>query len=153
MRALTICQPFAWLFTLPATDPRQKRVENRKWATYYRGPVLIHAGKSHEYLATEPSVTECEIEQMPMGAIVARAWLFVCLDKAKIDSGLYDRTRWHWARHHRHTEGPYCHIIGRVETLPKPIFCPGRQSYWVPSMEIVSRVESQIGRQQPPQQT
>lgn len=147
MRAITICQPYAWLFTLPASDPRQKRVENRKWFTYYRGPLLIHAGKSHEYLGSESSVTESEEETMPMGAIVARAWLFECLAKAAIDRGRYDVERWPWIKDHRHTEGPSCHIIGRVETLAEPIFCPGKQGYWMPSVEIMDRVEKQLGPQ------
>lgn len=50
MKALTICQPYAALICLPSTDWRHKRVENRKWFTSYRGPLLIHAGKSRDWL-------------------------------------------------------------------------------------------------------
>lgn len=31
----------------------EKRVENREWPTSYRGPLLIHAGKSREWLDDE----------------------------------------------------------------------------------------------------
>lgn len=40
MKAISILQPWAWLIV-----NGYKPVENRKWATRFRGPVLIHAGK------------------------------------------------------------------------------------------------------------
>ncbi len=39
MKALSVRQPFAWAIVHGGKD-----VENRSWATSYRGPVLIHAG-------------------------------------------------------------------------------------------------------------
>lgn len=39
--ALSIRQPWAWLIVNGLKD-----VENRTWATPYRGPLLIHAGKT-----------------------------------------------------------------------------------------------------------
>lgn len=47
MRALSIRQPWAWLIV-----NGHKPVENRDWATEYRGDLLIHASKSlviHEF--------------------------------------------------------------------------------------------------------
>ncbi len=44
MKALTICQPYAELIMRGV-----KRVENRTWATRYKGALLIHAGKSREW--------------------------------------------------------------------------------------------------------
>lgn len=41
MKALSILQPWAWLIV-----NGYKPVENRTWATKFRGPLLIHAGKS-----------------------------------------------------------------------------------------------------------
>lgn len=38
MRALSIRQPWAW-----AIVQADKRIENRRWATPYRGTILIHA--------------------------------------------------------------------------------------------------------------
>jgi hypothetical protein len=40
MKALSIRQPWAWLIIHGGKD-----VENRTWATSFRGPVLIHASK------------------------------------------------------------------------------------------------------------
>jgi hypothetical protein len=44
-KALTICQPYAELIARG-----EKVIENRTWPTSYRGPLLIHAGKSREWL-------------------------------------------------------------------------------------------------------
>jgi hypothetical protein len=41
MRALSIRQPWAWLIV-----HGHKPVENRDWATDFRGPLLIHASKT-----------------------------------------------------------------------------------------------------------
>lgn len=41
MKALSIRQPFAWLIVNGIKD-----IENRKWRTNYRGPLLIHASKA-----------------------------------------------------------------------------------------------------------
>ena len=42
MKALSILQPWAWLIVTGAKD-----IENRTWRTDFRGPVLIHAGKTY----------------------------------------------------------------------------------------------------------
>lgn len=59
MKAISIRQPWAWLIVRPdITDPALRRlayeqglikdIENRDWLTHYRGPVLVHAGKSKD---------------------------------------------------------------------------------------------------------
>lgn len=45
MKALTICQPYPWLIIHGG-----KTIENRTWPTAYRGPLVIHAGKSRKYI-------------------------------------------------------------------------------------------------------
>lgn len=45
LRALAIKQPWAWLIVNGYKD-----IENRSWATRYRGPLLIHAGQSESDL-------------------------------------------------------------------------------------------------------
>lgn len=57
VKALSILQPWAWLIIRPdITDPaerarayadgRIKDIENRGWATRFRGRILVHAGKT-----------------------------------------------------------------------------------------------------------
>jgi len=48
MKALSICQPWAWLIVQGFKD-----VENRSWKTNYRGTLLIHASKSFDYSALD----------------------------------------------------------------------------------------------------
>lgn len=40
MKAITLTQPWATLVAIGA-----KKIETRSWATHYRGPLAIHAGK------------------------------------------------------------------------------------------------------------
>jgi hypothetical protein len=48
MKALSIKQPWAWLIVNGYKD-----IENRDWATTFRGPVLIHAGKKPDDIALQ----------------------------------------------------------------------------------------------------
>ena len=82
MRALTLHQPWATLIAIGA-----KTVETRSWATDYRGPLAIHAGKSKEWLElchTEPFQTKLLlagigfIGELPLGAIVCTVRLAAC---------------------------------------------------------------------------
>ncbi|HHY88739.1 MAG TPA: ASCH domain-containing protein, partial [Chloroflexi bacterium] len=52
MKALSVRQPWAWLIA-----QGYKTVENRTWATNYRGPLLIHAGK-------KPDLTRSELDEI-----------------------------------------------------------------------------------------
>jgi hypothetical protein len=61
MNALSVCQPFASLII-----SGEKRVENRRWSTSYRGPLLIHAGKSRKWLGGWDG--ERMPDPMPFGA-------------------------------------------------------------------------------------
>jgi hypothetical protein len=101
MRAITLTQPYATLVALGA-----KHIETRSWATSYRGPLAIHAGKGlgpvggidglQELCAQEPFCSVLTIagrqhyarlhslrdmvehEFMPLGAIIAVCELHDC---------------------------------------------------------------------------
>ena len=126
MKAITICQPYAWLISLPTSDPRHKRVENRTWYTAYRGPILIHAGKSRDWLDTWEDITDEERARLVYGAIVAKANLVACLDLPHVQ---YPRPGFAWVRRHQHTEGPWCWILEDIQPMT-PIYCPGHQMLW-----------------------
>lgn len=82
MRTLSIRQPWAWLIVHGHKD-----VENREWATQYRGPLLIHASKT---VAKAEYARQCaEIEHafgiavppladVPLGGIVGAVHLVDC---------------------------------------------------------------------------
>lgn len=127
MKALTISQPHAGLVAW-----RLKWVENRTWATSYRGLLAIHAGKESKYLTSQ------ELKAYDTGAVIATCKLIECvqLDLIRNDSpgeceklkkcGI-DIERF---LAHRYTEGPYCFILRHVLRLEKPVPAVGKQKFW-----------------------
>jgi hypothetical protein len=118
MKALTVCQPHAHLIAI-----REKRVENRTWPTSYRGPLLIHAGKSREWLTGD------DPRGMVFGSVIARATLADCLHINRIRSGQY-RQQWPWLEEHEHTDGPWCWVLEDVRPLDEPVPARGRLGLW-----------------------
>lgn len=84
MRALSVRQPWAWLIVNGHKD-----VENRDWSCGYRGPLLIHAGKTltHKYHREQQQVIADVFgivlpawDQLPRGGIVGVATLVDVVD-------------------------------------------------------------------------
>ena len=126
MKALTICQPYAELIARG-----EKRVENREWPTRYRGPLLIHAGKSRDWLSGE---TDLELanefgRRIEFGAIVAKCMLVDCLHIDSIDQGKYD-AKYPWIKGDTHASGTWCWVLASVERLPEAIPWRGAQGLW-----------------------
>jgi len=69
MKALTLWQPWASLMAYGL-----KRYETRSWTTDYRGPLAIHAAKTHEGLlagvAFEEALFSQGVRVLPFGAVV-----------------------------------------------------------------------------------
>lgn len=88
MKAITIHQPWATLIALG-----EKRFETRSWATKYRGPLAIHAGKhiDREACKRSPIVETLYkhgivlFDDLPTGAIVATCTLSDCLRVEHVD--------------------------------------------------------------------
>lgn len=111
MLCLSVQQPWAW-----AIISGIKQIENRTWTTSYRGPLLIHAGKSR--LRLWPGM-ENEFEGFPgvdrlaFGAIIGRVELIDCVPLSAV------------ARH-RFAEGPYCWLFRDAKAFG-PIPWSGKQ--------------------------
>ena len=84
MKALTIWQPWASLLACGA-----KQYETRSWATKYRGPIAIHAGKKFGEMdfgykdgknTILDALRDCGNTQhpLPLGAVIATAELVNC---------------------------------------------------------------------------
>lgn len=114
MKALTICQPYAELIARG-----DKPIENRTWPTSYRGPLLIHAGKSKAWL--DDPLWLAKFPTMAFGALVARANLVDCVRLERLPAHLRD---------HEHANGPWCWVLADVERLPSPIPMLGAQGLW-----------------------
>lgn len=127
MKAITICQPYAHLICVT----REKRVENRSWPTRYRGPLLIHAGKSRTWLDIEDDEDVdyeygIPLADMAFGAVIGAATLHDCLHIDAIARGEYDE-RLPWLRHHEHAEGPWCWVLSNRVMFPQPVPYKGQQ--------------------------
>lgn len=128
MKALTISQPYAGLIA-----SRAKWVENRTWATAYRGPLAIHAGKGTQYL----SPREIASGTYPTGVVIATARLVACVhlaDARRYGRGLEEMTRAGISAQallgHPYTDGPWCWVLSHIEALPAPVPARGAQGLW-----------------------
>jgi activating signal cointegrator 1 len=134
MKALTIHQPYAsWIID------GAKWVENRTWATGYRGPLAIHAGLSQVELRR----LHCQ-GTYPRGVILGHVQLVACetLERMReLAAGLTLGCRLpceepHVSRsiiellEHNHTWGPVCWILENPVRFAKPIPARGRQGLW-----------------------
>lgn len=142
MKALTICQPYAHLIMLPDDDDRAKRVENRTWSTSFRGQLLIHAGKSRQWLSE--SNYGIQLADMVFGAIVGVCKLSDCVGVSPGPNGSlfhYDdavRRRWPWLHIHRHVEGPFCFVLTECRKFETPIPYRGAQGFFEVPNEVVA---------------
>lgn len=126
MKALTVCQPWAW-----AIVHGPKTVENRSWATNYRGPLLIHAGKSRRFLqagiyeiAAMENV-ELEPSDLPFGAIVGICDLVDCVWISEVYgdwAGPAERLT-----SNQYTTGPFAWVLAARRKFTEPIPWRGAQ--------------------------
>lgn len=83
---ISILQPYAWLIVTGHKD-----IENRGWATSFRGRILIHAGKTYsrkthaEYIADfeddDIGIQLPPFEQMQLGGIVGSVTITDCVQE------------------------------------------------------------------------
>ena len=107
MKALSIRQPWAWLIIHGYKD-----VENRSWSTDYRGPVLVHAGKTldprfdeirEDILAEGGDLPDRR--SIERGGIVGRVKIVDCVDAPRDEEDF-----WFW--------GPYGFVLEDARPLP-----------------------------------
>lgn len=150
MKALTICQPHAYFVV---ADPGElaalesvgqfsetippKRIENRTWTTNYRGELLIHAGKSKEWLRDWKDIA---LPKLTFGALVGVCDLVDCLTW---DDKLPRWAEWHF---HRSLQDNHCFwILGNVRRFVHPIPCQGAQGIWnIDAPQIRSAVREAV---------
>lgn len=137
MKAITIIQPWATLIAIG-----EKRFETRGWATRYRGPIAIHAGKKVEKEVCEAEPYRSVLaahgytpETLPTGAIVAIADLSNCypvsisnsyyaalfgyvgyIEGNELEFGWYKEGRYAWEISN----------VSRIESVPTK----GQQGLW-----------------------
>lgn len=125
MKALTICQPYAALIVIG-----EKLVENREWPTNYRGRLLIHAGKSRQWLDDEDEQDFAKRgDPLVFGAAVGEARLADVLHIDRIQRGEYD-AKYPWLREHLHAHGTWCWVLQDVMRYALPRPWKGAQGLW-----------------------
>lgn len=138
IKCLTVRQPWAsWIFGQVESDklPRVKNVENRTWATDYRGQLAIHAGKT---LDTSAALRfDLSFFSFPMGCVIG------VVDLVGIVTG----------HPSPHAEPGLNHwVLARPRRLVEPVPCKGAQGLFEIPGELVagaawSIVYSAIGAQ------
>src|SRR5262245_21130505 len=115
MRCLTVLEPWASGIVFGT-----KRIENRTWRTRYRGPLLIHAGRSRRYLdGTLPEDWQRLVpglrsfDELRFGYVIGVVELIDCVAGAAVAGQL-------WA------EGPWCWLLGSVQPI-EPFVWTGQQ--------------------------
>ena len=117
--AISVRQPWAWLIVNGYKD-----IENRKWATNIRGPVLIHAGQSKGDLffdVQEEVERKHRIKRWPeeflLGGIVGVVEIVDCVEK--------HRSKWF--------NGPYGWVLANPRPLPFKK-CLGKLKFFTPDL-------------------
>lgn len=116
MKAITICNPYPRHILLGV-----KPVENRTWATDYRGPLLIHAGKSRDWLVDgDEEEAFAAGDPLVFGALVGRCTLADCLHVEEVLSGRHDG-RFPGLSRSADCSGPWCWVLTNAERLPASV--------------------------------
>lgn len=136
MKAITIKQPWATLIALGL-----KEFETRSWATKYRGPIAIHAGKSLDfeaYLECMQVLKEHGYKthaDLPKGAVIATANLIEChkvvsqhrCEEAITDKGAVITGKEFWYGFYE--EGRHAWQLSDVQAI-EPVPAKGQLSLW-----------------------
>jgi ASCH domain len=94
MKALSVCQPWAW-----AIVTGLKTVENRSRPTRHRGPLLIHASRSRRYLGEDfadllPGLPPAD--WLDFGALVGMVEVVGCVPAEEVGDDPFATGPWCW---------------------------------------------------------
>lgn len=133
IRALSIQQPWAWLIV-----QGHKCVENRTWATKFRGSFLVHAGKTVDRDGVAWVQEHFPEIQLPtfavrsqgtdnLGGIIGIASLVACVEPK--DSSLLTSRDAPW-----YNKGCHAFVLEDAKSLPF-IRCRGMLGFFTPKVE------------------
>ena len=143
MKVLSIRQPWAYLIVAGYKD-----IENRKWYTNHRGPLLIHASKAvdpNDFPKQRQWIREAGIvipndNDLPRGAIVVSANLTEVYSDGRDDRllDIYDSKNNPWF------EGPYGFLMTDPVEFEDPIQCRGQLGIRDVSDSLMARVSKML---------
>lgn len=137
MKALTLIQPWATLLAIKA-----KGNETRSWATKYRGPLAIHAGKkidkevcNQELFKSVLAAHGYTADNLPTGCVIAVCNLSDCVlvrrenyDNAELADGRIVKDNEYYFGNY--TPGRYAWKMEDMKMLDKPVPAKGALSLW-----------------------
>jgi hypothetical protein len=133
VKALTLRQPWAW-----ATIYGGKDVENRRWKTGHRGPLLIHAAANADPDGSAFVLKTIEdpyvfgrppIAWQARGAIIGLVFLADILTDAPSEWALPGWSHW---------------VLEFPSTIDPPIPQRGRPGLWIPSTAVMEAVSAML---------
>lgn len=145
MNVITICNPYPELILLG-----EKPIENRTQRWNYRGELLIHAGKSRDWMTDD---AYRRFPNLVYGAIVGSCRLGACLPKPDADAGsfAFNEAMSQWFRagyihllEHEHANGPWCLILENVKRFARPIPARGALGLWQVPADVQPLVREQL---------
>jgi len=136
LMCLTVCQPYA-----EEIARRSKMVENRTWATAYRGPLIIHAGKSRAWTEMDDEeLAHTYGRKLEFGAIVAVANVIDCVRVEEIESKYPSLIS---DAHAHHVNGPWCFVLEGAQRIEPAIPYRGAQGFFhVPESVLAPTTEA-----------
>jgi hypothetical protein len=136
MLTLSVQQPFAHLILANI-----KRVENRTWATPYRGRIAVHATRlavrswseifdhdgprvaiDEEFALEADGTVLPTLSALPVGAIVGTVEVYDCLEEMDLPDELL--------LHDPFVSGPWVWLLRNPQWLAQPIKCKGKLRLW-----------------------
>lgn len=129
MKAITLWQPWAWLVA-----EGLKQYETRSWATSYRGPLAIHAGKRKPRTCEINEHIEATIYHsggmdalVQLGVVICIANLVDCIPTEKMDNVLTSNAdEYHFGDF---TPGRFAWKLANVRKI-EPVAVNGAQGLW-----------------------
>jgi hypothetical protein len=114
MKALSVCQPWAWAIVTGA-----KRIENRWRPTRHRGPLVIHASRSRRYCRGDYSGLLPRLPpwgELDYGVLVGLVEVVDCVPLAAAEGDPF-------------AVGPWCWILDKPRRL-RPVPFAGQVSFF-----------------------
>jgi hypothetical protein len=128
MKALSVCQPWAW-----AIVAGLKTVENRTRRTRHRGPLVIHASKSRHYLEEDfshllPGLPPAD--RLDLGVLIGVVEVVDCVPLAEAKGNPFAVGPWCWLlRNPRSIRPvPYRGQVSCFEVPDRLVRAPGRSA-------------------------
>lgn len=138
MKALSITRPWTELILRHG-----KTVENRTWATLYRGPLLVHAAKSWQgnavaYAGEIGVEISWDPADYPLGIVGLVDLVGICGTQIDHPKLVCDCGPWAAAGH-------YHWKLANPRPFGQPIACNGALHLWTPGAETAALITDQIG--------